>query len=367
MGHVRFLDGLRALAILMVIGLHASNAGSLQDSIALPGLLFFLPTVFMRTGGVGVEIFFFISGFALFYPYAQSLFEERPLQTLAHYAKRRIAKIVPSYILALTVMTIFFPLFVFGSALPIHFARHLFFIHGFWHESFWSISGPFWSLAVEVQFYAVFPLIALCLMRSPLATLACLVGISVSYHVALSALHVVRDAFWVNQLPGYISLFGFGSFTAYLIVRDRNHSSRFPGKEKWCTAAAGLAMVVLYGMLGSALSTADTQQWLNGTAEIFGLTLCVLVYGLAGGTALWRSLCEHPILLWISDISYNLYLWNENILRWYHLHIAPIFSEVPYAQALNALLSLALVAFIAWAMTKWVEKPILQFTRGRVA
>lgn len=362
MNHVRFMDGLRAFAILMVVATHASAAGLLPDKLILPGLIVALPDVFMHTGAMGVDIFFFISGFALFYPYAQHLFEGRELQTIRHYIERRFAKIVPSYALALTVLSIVIPLELTpGDSIFRNFVRHLFFLHAFWPESIVSISGPFWSLGIEVEFYVLFPLIAFCLMRKPTATLSTLVAISVGFHVALVRLGAVENFFWSNQLPEFLSLFGFGSFAAYHIVRARNQPPETSEKKRALWAAlAWIAAITLYGIVGEARYCADYQRFLNSVCEFTGLTLFILSYALSKGLTSLRLICESPVMLWISGISYNLYLWNKNVFAWYDEHLASLFIRLPYGTLLNAFLSLALVTVIAWAATKWIEKPILR-------
>jgi peptidoglycan/LPS O-acetylase OafA/YrhL len=366
--HVRFIDGLRAVAILMVVGAHALYAGLLASPILLPGLAFVSPSFFIATGAVGVQIFFFISGFALFYPYAQHLFEKRQLQTLTHYVERRVAKIVPSYLISLSLITILIPM-VDESVTPndtlfIHFIRHLFFLHGFWHETFGSISVPFWSIAIEVQFYVIFPLLAACFMRIPWLTLSALLLISISYHVAIVLLGNVENFVWLNQLPGYLSLFGFGSIAAYLIVRDRSRPVDSPKTQLFWTATTCAAAMILYGILGTGIHSSDARQWLNGTRECIGLTLLILSYGLSRGAVSLRLLCENPLLLWISDISYNLYLWNLNILLWYQSHVSSLLTGIPYGATLNTTLSLGLVTGVAWVVTKWIEKPLLRKPAG---
>jgi peptidoglycan/LPS O-acetylase OafA/YrhL len=360
--HVRFMDGLRALAVLMVVSTHATAAELLPDKIFLPGLAFSLPDVFMHTGAMGVDIFFFISGFALFYPYAQHLFEGRELQAIRHYVERRFAKIVPSYVLALTVLSIVIPLELApGDSIFRHFVRHLFFLHAFWPESIISISGPFWSLGVEVEFYVLFPFIAFCLMRMPTATLSALIAISVGFQVALVRQGAVDNFFWSHQLPEFLSLFGFGSFAAYHIVRARNQPPETSPKKAFLWAAlAWIAAITLYGIVGEARYCADLLRFLNSVREFTGLALFILSYALSKGLTSLRLICESPVMLWISGISYNLYLWNKNVFAWYNEHLASLFIGLPYGTLLNAFLSLTLVTVIAWAATRWIEKPILR-------
>src|ERR1017187_8440888 len=89
------LDGLRGLAILIVLWYHVWEWSWLgTDFNAFGKHLSFQFAV--ETGFTGVDLFFFISGLVLFYPYARHMFEGKKLQTVKEFAYRRFIKIVPS-------------------------------------------------------------------------------------------------------------------------------------------------------------------------------------------------------------------------------------------------------------------------------
>jgi len=358
------MNGLRGIAVLMVLLYHAFVSGILPLSLDLPGLSLDFPLPVLDGGLTGVEIFFFISGFVLFYPYAQHIFEGRPLQTLTHYAERRMAKIVPSYVLVLIVMTIVCPRNIEQpDSLAVHFVKHLFFLHGFWEASLTSIIGPLWTLAVEVEFYLLFPFIARCFMRAPLCTMGTMIAISVGYRVFLSIAKLDYTFFWTNQLPDFFDIFGFGCLAAYSLVRSRNlHASGCGTLTKW-TATSCFGVLIFYGLLGSLIRVpggAPTWHWLNDSRDIIGLTLYLTCVGITRGSALIRDILGNPILLWFSDISYNLYLWHMNVFYLYLNHISHWIAPLPYGISLNAVFGLALPVGIAWCVTHWVEKPILR-------
>jgi peptidoglycan/LPS O-acetylase OafA/YrhL len=362
--HIRFMDGLRGIAILMVLLYHTYTHALLPDTLRLGHLFLALPATFIHIGYMGVHLFFFLSGFALFYPYAQHLFEGRPLQTLYHYIDRRISKILPSYLVALTVLTIFYPLPPLPQqTLAAHFFRHLFFIHSFWGDTFYSINGAFWSLATEMQFYVLFPAVAWCMMRAPWWTFGALITLPTLYRVGLELLGIdhgpLRD-----QLPAWLDLFGCGSFAAYLIVRDRARDAQVSESEtRFWTIVACSAATLFYVSLSTLEYCSPSEcGWMsNGTRCFFiGLTLLAMCVGIARGAPVLRYVLENPVLIWFSVISYNLYLWNDNILDWYMRYGSGWISTARDAATLNAILILSLLSALAWAVTTWIEKPLLR-------
>ena len=91
-----------------------------------------------------------------------------------------------------------------AAFLPREIGRHLAFAQSFWHASLYSISGPFWSLAVEVQFYLAFPAIAARMRRKPLQTFFAFVAIGESFRAWLASNGFDNDVYWAPQLPGQI-------------------------------------------------------------------------------------------------------------------------------------------------------------------
>src|SRR5690348_10425871 len=115
-----------------------------------------------------VDLVFFVSGFCLFWFNVRLILEGRAQPALGDFAERRLEKILPSYFVALAVFAgahaSWFPNM---AALVWNVVVHALFIHPWWWATFGSISGPFWTLGIEVQFYALFPLIVAGFRRRP--------------------------------------------------------------------------------------------------------------------------------------------------------------------------------------------------------
>src|SRR5579864_2524259 len=150
------LDGLRAFACLAVISNHLNGWGRVVWH-PLHGVYDFLNPI-LNFGKSGVELFFLLSGFLLFLPYAKALLFNSAWPSLRRFYLRRIFRILPAYYVALFLMILFFhPKFLNPSLWPV-IGTFLTFRMGFVLSQ--GVNGPFWTLAVEFQFYLLLPLIA---------------------------------------------------------------------------------------------------------------------------------------------------------------------------------------------------------------
>jgi peptidoglycan/LPS O-acetylase OafA/YrhL len=159
---IAVLDGVRALACLFVIAYHMMLI-FVQDIkiLRMDKLPVFFGAI-LNAGDTGVNLFFILSGFLLFLPYARAiLFEQQKWPSFWRFYVKRIMRILPAYYLSLLLMILLFhPAYLQPRNLP----RVLAFVTMFMDSgktTFKEINGPFWTLAVEWQFYLWLPFIAL--------------------------------------------------------------------------------------------------------------------------------------------------------------------------------------------------------------
>jgi peptidoglycan/LPS O-acetylase OafA/YrhL len=121
--------------------------------------------------GLGLSLFFALSGFLLYRPFARALLCDSPWPDLRRYARNRWLRILPAYLVILVVLTVLVPggqlrtpdgEMVLGSLRsdPELLLRNLALIHNLSPSSLLTGIGPAWSLTVELCFYVVLPLVA---------------------------------------------------------------------------------------------------------------------------------------------------------------------------------------------------------------
>ena len=318
-GRIAVLDGLRGLAILLVVMTHSFLTGYRPALVAGPIAVGVEPMVL--AGSLGVELFFFLSGFVLFVPFARARLEGRPNPTLAHFFGRRALKILPSYLVALFAIAFFFyqPPWVLENFWRDIFL-HLGFVHTFYYTSMFSIASPFWSLGTEVQFYLLFPALAWWMQRQPLFAYGAMLGIGQGFRWWLQHSGNNGNFFWVCQLPAQMDLFAIGMLCAfaYVWLSKRQRLPRWLPNAATCAALVALAfgtwLLNDFSHVTKVGSTADHQAWQNDHRLIVSLTIAVLALGSLFARRWWQRTLANPLLLFLSVISYNLYLWHEAIV-----------------------------------------------------
>ena len=234
---IAVLDGVRAYAILIVMGFHLWQQSWLQNLIPHDllqpfGVQDFSLTWVPRTGYMFVDVLLLLSGFCLFLPYARQMADPlaREPDAPGLFFQKRAARILPSYYFCLLVSLLFLvrpaQYARFGDYLLDLFA-HLTCTHTLWPQSYigTKFPGVLWTLSVEVQFYLIFPLLARLFRRFPLQCWAVLSALAQLY-IALFARTPGggADPLHINQLPAMLGVYANGMLAA--IVWCRLHSAR---------------------------------------------------------------------------------------------------------------------------------------------
>jgi peptidoglycan/LPS O-acetylase OafA/YrhL len=358
------MDGLRGIAIATVLWYHVWQISWFGVGFSLFG---FDAQTFPETGFMGVELFFFLSGFCVFYPFAKAHFDGRPAPGWRHFYARRFFKIVPSYVLAIGALIAFGaqPYAAWTDA-----ARdvgfHLLFVHNWFAATFGTIDGVLWSLAVEVQFYAVFPLVCWAFLRRPLATTVAMFAAAAAFRLLSEA----RDAYFlsqlVNQLPAVLDLFAAGMLVAY---GYRFIAARRPAlgarTALWtAVAAAGLVwtFALLHGLYGARYDHDGFTHWQAHHRSEVALALGMLGLGSLFAHRAWVAVIANPLTIFLGAISYNLYIWHQIVARLVASSFRPATAnphDDPHWQM--AVTVAAIVAAIAMgaAVTYLFERPIM--------
>jgi peptidoglycan/LPS O-acetylase OafA/YrhL len=380
-------DGLRALAALSVFAFHSARVLAREDSTFVPlGVQPWLD----QLGRLGVAIFFVISGFLLFRPYALAMLEGRPAPRLGPFWKRRFFRIFPAYWVALAVVV-----FVVGQSALDSIGEGIAafaLVHTYRYGDFALGLGVAWTLVVEVSFYVVLPLFAAG-VRKVIGTAG---DVRRSMRIQLGALVLVgalgllvRQWYFLGTpighpalgdwfapdalilwLPGYLDWFAFGMAmalgSAWLAVGGRVPRlvaalGRTPGWS-WLLAV-GCYWVVVQGGIGvrAPLSQISAEQQALAFAFV-GLSAAMFVLPAAFGpqhTGSVRSLLRARPLVALGVVSYGFYLWH--LPAWIQAEDWGV-DALPMAVQV----ALVLVVAVAIAAASWfaVERPLIRWSTG---
>jgi peptidoglycan/LPS O-acetylase OafA/YrhL len=150
------LDGVRACACLAVVAFHINLISHIDLHLWNVSWNPIIGSVLLA-GDAGVVLFFVLSGFLLFMPYARALLMEAPWPDTRVFYLKRMLRIMPAYYLSL------FLLVMFAAPQYLHPDRwgQLFLFGILYNDTlastFQKINGPYWTLAIEWQFYLLLP------------------------------------------------------------------------------------------------------------------------------------------------------------------------------------------------------------------
>jgi peptidoglycan/LPS O-acetylase OafA/YrhL len=378
----RQVDTMRALAALSVVLYHA---GSMQMR---PGATF-LNYIDEHAAGppvTAVVLFFLISGFVLYRPFVRARFEQGPAPPLLPYAVHRLARIVPAYWLALTVVSIWFGYHYMWH--PSGFIRYYFFLQIYAKpHTFLGGLAVAWSLCVEVSFYVALPLLAFAARR--LGRRLPLIGSELLLAVGMLIASILWQLFvggsgWavrhdlafpmLSMLPGMLELFAAGMLLAVFSVEyDRGDTRR--RAAVWINAHPAvlwlLAAVLFYveGRLGGRVARSiGIGGWWAITLLLKMVSCALLLAPLAIGSqdkGLLRRVLGSPALVWLGGVSYGIYLWHFPILQRLH----PLLPHVGLfvITACVAVLATAAAAASSYLLERPVQRVAKRLVDGRRA
>jgi peptidoglycan/LPS O-acetylase OafA/YrhL len=355
------LDGLRGIAVLLVLWYHVWEITWLSPGPALE----FLPA----TGFIGVHLFFFLSGFVISYPFIGAMLTQRAQPAWRNFAWRRFIKIVPSYVLSIAIAYAVGYAQAQPNASPVpDLVTHLLFIHTWFPLRYGTIDGVLWTLAVEVQFYFVFPLIWRCFKRQPWLTAALMVGIAWWWRTALrQCCYGTVFVQWEENLPGYLDIFAFGMISAYVFTRfaegRRTTAARYAGPVAGIAGAAVL-VVLLQSLYSYRFNDQWAGVWQINDRPLLGGAFAIIALGWLVSPRWWQIVLDNAILRFFATISYNLYLYHQLVARELFAHHLPPYSDYPHFdrawQVRYTQVACALSIAQATLVTYCFERPLLK-------
>ncbi|WP_213816492.1 acyltransferase family protein [Glaciihabitans sp. dw_435] len=360
------IDGLRAIAVIAVVVFHLFPA-------VMPG------------GALGVDIFFVISGFLI----TRLLLREHAATgrvRLAAFWTRRARRLLPA--LAALVLVCTLAAAVIGGDVMVGIGTQVLSAATFssnWvaiatGSDYFAGTSPdlfrnLWSLAVEEQFYLFWPLILLLLLRSRRGIVGrVLVAAAVASAVLMLVLYNVGAGATRVYYGTDTHLFGLalGGLLAWGAVRFAGRGLvRWAWSRQLLMGAGCLALIALV-TLTVVLPAQSPIAFRGGLVVACLLTVGVLVGAALPGSWLGRAL-DVPLLRWIGERSYGLYLWHWPVLVLVRAAM-PAWRGSVFADVVVGLLTLVVTVGLATVSYRYLETPVRRegfrasiaaaFTRG---
>ena len=307
-GRLPGLDGLRAIAILAVLAFHL-------DPRWLPG------------GFLGVDVFFVISGFLITTLLVREHARDGRVDLVGFWTRRArrllpaLLVLVPSVILLARLVEADLLVGIRRQALgALTFTSNWLEIGAgsdYFHSTAPQLLMNLWSLAVEEQFYLVWPLVALLLLRVAPSSRA-RAGVALALALGSAVLMAVRYDPSAGATRVYYGtdthLMGLmlGAALAFAWAAPHRAWTSTPAWERARRPALAGAGVVLVALL--LLLDESTAWTFRGGILAASLATTLLVLGVVDRPGPLRSVLDRPALRWIGERSYGLYLWHWPVI-----------------------------------------------------
>ncbi len=352
MRYIKELESIRAAAIALVFIWHG-----LPKNLTVHK---FLP------GPMGVNLFFVLSGFLI----TQILLHNRSKTErlngkkstiLGSFYIRRILRIVPIYVLTI------FAIILLRHTLKLDYTKgelvsNLTYTTNFfiYSKQEWPLATPhFWSLAVEEQFYLLWPLLMLFLPKK----------VIVPTIISFIAIGFISQSFAVDSnfsplLPNQcFDCLGLGALLAWIYV----HKPQLLPKFYRLATGAMILSVAIFGLHVAELVQVKQIRFLHA---IWGVWIITYVLHYAGKSTLLISILNNRFFRSVGKVSYGIYLYHVlffylmaqlwgNLLMEYCL---PIYQQA-YGPWLFLILDFVILYSLCLLSWRWIEKPILSLKR----
>lgn len=346
------LDGLRALAVLAVLLYHIS------------------PNQFIG-GYIGVDLFFVISGFLITYRNLQNIQNPNKKFTLKNFWLRRARRLIPALVLVILVCVpigaIIYPDILVGAFRQVagaltYSTNWVEIIHGsnYFDQANPSLFKNFWSLAVEEQFYIIWPPLLLLLLsrrlkNSQLITIVATIAVA---SMILMGVLAAPDNYTRVYYGTDTHCFGLAMGIIFAFIWNKEKGSL---SKEWLSAQPWIPALAPVGLIGFALIVMlvpDTAAFTYPFGLVLGSLFSLFLVGavIIRPDTLFTRIMELAPLRWLGVRSYGIYLWHWPMLVFGRILIPTAMGTVENV-AVDVLF--AFISFVAADLSyRFVEEPM---------
>ena len=383
-GHFYCIDGLRAISILWLIGFHCLFFMIVFGPERYVDISHQMAGVFVKLGFYGVDIFFVISGFIISFSLMKE-WQQHGSINIRKFYYRRILRLLPAYYTSMAVLVLYTTVNVDNIWANIIYVNN-----------FITMNGQFmpwtWSLAVEEQFYIIFPFFLLFFLKfdrfraallSLLAVLAVYIRFCVAGHdgmsLSLQELNVDASMLSTPHFAAYFDMlydkiytrFGAllaGVIVAYIYLFTNVKADMEKGPLKYVLLA--VSFILLVGLIsvqvmasGSAFNAPELRVIIAIFPYVFSVSIAYILFFTLSGSGESSLLGRFLSLrIWypISQVSYSAFLVNPMVIM---LSYKAVLNHLPVpatsSVVINALLLTMLSLFIAGLLYLAIERPMM--------
>lgn len=391
--HLAGLDTIRGIAVLFVVVYHCWALSNTPRFIVAANVLGDFGSLyrFIAGMGLGVDIFFVLSGFLLSLPWHKAYYRHTSTPRFSVYIRRRLQRIVPPYWFMLGIVLLLWTNLLVGwegvvSRVGVfNVFMHLIFMQELLpiSSSSFGVNGALWTLTLEMTFYLVLPFfVHLFVGRRWIAGMALTLGGSLVYlylvryslepivsaYTSTVAIYGVPESairvFLSHQFLGYLPEFGLGmSLANYWIFRDmypRHVWVSLLRSEAACVVATALGLLVLAFSLYHVLDIEHSDFYYLTNSILAAAGCALLILGCQATSPVLQTIFRFLPLRFFGVIGYSVFLWHFPLIV--NAERYPILANMtPLMRFVTILLIISPLVLIAGSVLfLFIEKPFIE-------